>query len=141
MANYRLEIEIPGSYSKNKRRETVQSMKKHASFNGFRKGTIPPFVMKDIPGFVLKDCTSELIQAALKELDLSPVEGEASEPKMDEEQMVSDFEVGEDFVFTCEVQLQKSLIDIADIDKLQDIVTVGTDATEQLETADIVDKQ
>lgn len=123
MANYKLEIEITPAYSKAKRKETLKSMKQFASFSGFRKGTLPPFITKDIPGFVLRDSCSQLIESAINELDLTPVEGEAAEPRMDERGMIKEFVVGEHFVFTCEIQLQKTFDDQEEED-VEDIVKV-----------------
>lgn len=129
MAKYQLEIEIPGRLSKDKRRESIQTMKKHANFKGFRKGTIPPFIMKDIPDFVLKDCCEELIKEAVHELDLSPVEGEASEPQYDFDDMKKRFEVGETFVFTCDVSLNKIFEDGSD-DVPEEVVAIDTTGSE-----------
>lgn len=132
MARYRLEIEIPAAYSKDRRRKSIQAMKQHANFNGFRKGTIPPFIMKDMPSFVLRDTSSDLIQDAIKELKLSPIEGDAAEPDLDEQDMLKRFKVGEDFSFTCEIQLRK--LKDADSDELPaPVVTMDAeDMTEDM---------
>lgn len=124
LAKYRLEIEIPGAYSKEKRRKSISVMKKNASFKGFRKGTIPPFIMKDIPGFVLRDSIEELLQGSLKELELEATDGETSEPEMDIKEMMSRFKIGEDFRFSCEMPLRK-LISLESIPD-EDIVDVRT---------------
>lgn len=49
-AKYRLDLTISGETSKENRKLSVQQVKKNGNFNGFRKGTIPPFVMKQVEG-------------------------------------------------------------------------------------------
>lgn len=49
-AKYRLDLTISGEASKENRKLSVQQVKKNGNFNGFRKGTIPPFVMKQVEG-------------------------------------------------------------------------------------------
>lgn len=122
MANYKLTIEIPGDYSKKKRRESVQTMRKNANFPGFRKGTIPPFIFGDINTFVFRDSAEEMIDEAVKQLDLSRTEGENREAKYDAEKLKADFEVGTDFSFECEVVLSAVKDDVIDVDKLEPIV-------------------
>lgn len=127
LAKYKLEIEVPGVYSKDKRKQSVQALKKNANFKGFRKGTIPPFIMKDIPGFVLRDSVEELLEAALKELELEATKGEASEPDMDIKDMMKRFTVGEDFTFTLEMPLRR-VFKTDDESITEDIIDVKTDA-------------
>lgn len=127
LAKYKLELEIPGQYSKDKRKKSIQSLKQNSHFKGFRKGTIPPFIMKDIPPFVLRDSVEEMLQSALKELDLEATDGEASEPDMDIEEMMKTFKVGIDFTFTVEMPLRK-IISLDGDSITQDIIDVKTDA-------------
>jgi FKBP-type peptidyl-prolyl cis-trans isomerase (trigger factor) len=47
---YRLDLCISGSDSRESRKLSIQQVKKNGNFNGFRKGTVPPFVMKQIDG-------------------------------------------------------------------------------------------
>jgi hypothetical protein len=49
-AKYRLDLSISGEMSKENRKLSIQQVKKNGNFNGFRKGTVPPFVMKQING-------------------------------------------------------------------------------------------
>lgn len=88
--------------------------------------------MKDIPGFVLKDSIDEVLDQALKELELKPLDGEASEPELDMKALLKDFKVGEDFRFSLEMSLRK-LSGEASEDVGEDIVQVETDA----DTADM----
>lgn len=132
LAKYKLEIEIPAEFSKAKRRQSIAALKKNASFNGFRKGTIPPFIMKDIPGFVLRDSVDELLEAALKELELEPSEGEASQPEMDIDDMMKRFTVGEDFSFTCEMPLRKIISLEAAVEE-EEIFNVNTELDPSVE--------
>ncbi len=67
IAKYKLDLEIPGSYSRDLRKKSVASLKKNSEFKGFRKGTIPPFIRKDIDGFVLQDSISDMISKACAE--------------------------------------------------------------------------
>lgn len=126
LAKYKLELEVPGVYSKDKRRQSIHALKKNANFKGFRKGTIPPFIMKDIPGFVLRDSVTEMLEAAVKELELESTEGEASEPNMDIDDMMKRFTIGEDFTFTLEVPLRK-VMKTDDESFTEDFIDVKTD--------------
>ncbi|CDF41078.1 unnamed protein product [Chondrus crispus] len=126
LAQYKIELEIPASHSKDKRRQSVQALRKNADFKGFRKGTIPPFIMKDIPGFVLRDSIEELLEEALQELKLEKTDGDAADPDIDFEEMMGRFNVGEDFRFSLEMPLRKVLS--LDTESLtQDILDVKSD--------------
>lgn len=126
LAKYKIELEVPGSYSKDKRRASIQALKKNANFKGFRKGTIPPFIMKDIPEFVLRDSIEEMLEDALKELKLEKTDGDAADPDIDFDDMMKRFTIGEDFIFSVEMPLRKiSALD--DDSLLQDIIDVKTD--------------
>lgn len=127
LARYRLQLEIPGSVSKAKRQRSIQALKKNADFKGFRKGSIPPFIMKDIPSFVLKDSIDDMLGQALKELDLKPLDGEDSEPELDMKALLKDFKAGEDFRFSLEMSLRKLTGEVSE-DVGEDIVEVETDA-------------
>lgn len=127
LSKYRLHLEIPGSVSKDKRRKSIQALKRNAEFKGFRKGTIPPFIMKDIPSFVLKDSIDQILDEALSELDLKPLDGEASEPELDMKALLKGFQVGEDFRFSLEMSLRKVTGETSD-DVGEDIIDVETDA-------------
>jgi Bacterial trigger factor protein (TF) len=47
-ATYRLDCEIPADISKDLRKRSFAAMKSTANFPGFRKGTIPPFILKSL---------------------------------------------------------------------------------------------
>lgn len=147
LANYKLEIEIPAPFSKERRRKTMAVMKKNAAFRGFRKGTIPPFIMKDIPGFVLQDSIEELLKGAFAELGLEPTEGEAAEPKMDIDEMMARFKVGEDFIFTCELPLRKVInLDATSEEDIIDVIAPpdsvkGAATSETLQEIDAVETE
>lgn len=49
-AKYRLDLTISAETSKENRKLSVQQVKKNGNFNGFRKGTIPPYIMKQVEG-------------------------------------------------------------------------------------------
>ncbi|CAN8067484.1 unnamed protein product [Agarophyton chilense] len=122
VAKYKLELEIPASIPKEKRKESIQAVKKNAAFKGFRKGTIPPFIMIEIEQFVLQDSCSAVIEDAAKELELRPVEGKDAMAKLDFKDLRKRFRIGEDFVFTCEVQLQ-SITTEKPTEELEEIVS------------------
>lgn len=128
IATYKLELEIPGTYSREMRKQSVASLKKNSQFKGFRKGTIPPFIYKDIDGFVFQDSVNSIINEAVTELGLEPIEGEASEPDMDIDDMKSRFKVGQDFAFSCTLPLEKK-------SKLDSNAFVDAEATEVKELA------
>lgn len=129
LSNYKLEIAIPAEYSKAKRRATIKVMKQNASFKGFRKGTIPPFIMKDIPGFVLRDCLEELLSEALNDLKLTPPDGKELDPQLDVNEMLTRFQVGEEFSFTCEMVLQSLAEEAlaADVDDLDEVIDIAAE--------------
>lgn len=129
VAKYKLEIGIPSHYSKNKRRQTMQTMKQHANFPGFRKGSIPPYILKDLDQFVLRDSCDELLEQALTELDLSKVDGDEGEPEMDIDAMFKAFKSGEDFTFTCEIQTRQKVSE-ADPEDLEDVVATDVEMKE-----------
>lgn len=125
-AKYRLDMEIPADFSKKKRRESIQAMKKHADFRGFRKGTIPPFILKEMDGFVFRDSAEEIIDASAKELNLARNNTDESEMDYDVETLQKQFKSGENFQFSCEVELS-SIVDNDDPDviDLDDVVSVA----------------
>lgn len=57
-AKFRLDLSISGETSRENRKLSVQQVKKNGNFNGFRKGTIPPFVMKQLEGTFRRFCTA-----------------------------------------------------------------------------------
>lgn len=134
-AKYKLQLEISGPYSKQKRRQSMQSLKARANFPGFRKGTIPPFIMKDVNGFILRDCVDDLVESAIRELDLSRIDENDTDLEMDVDEMMKRFIVGEDFVFSCELSLQKAL-DLDSGKELEPVVTLVDDDNELSSTAD-----
>lgn len=106
IAKYKLVLEIPGTYSRQQRKKSLASLKKNANFPGFRKGTIPPFIKKDVDGFVLQDSITDVVSQACQELGLKPIDGDKGGPEMDMDDMKSRFEVGTDFQFECIVPLE-----------------------------------
>ncbi|KAI0563745.1 Trigger factor ribosome-binding protein [Gracilaria domingensis] len=127
VAKYKLELEIPATVSKVKRRESIQAVKKNANFKGFRKGTVPPFVIQEIESFVLHDSCNVVIEDAAKELELQTVEGEDALAELDIKDLQQRFRIGEDFVFTCEIPL-RSIISEKPTEELEDVVTYAGDA-------------
>jgi Bacterial trigger factor protein (TF) len=47
-ATYRLDCSIPADISKDLRKRSLAAMKATSNFPGFRKGTVPPFIMKSL---------------------------------------------------------------------------------------------
>lgn len=123
IANYRLKLEIPASFSKKKRKESLQEMRKHANFPGFRKGTIPPFILKDLDGFVFRDAADEMIAEAVKQLDMSQYKEEGENIGYDPESLQKSFVVGQDFRFECEIPLTCIRDDEVDVENLTDVVS------------------
>eukprot|EP00177_Eucheuma_denticulatum_P000782 GFKZ01001412.1.p1 GENE.GFKZ01001412.1~~GFKZ01001412.1.p1 ORF type:complete len:214 (-),score=44.70 GFKZ01001412.1:488-1129(-) len=106
VAKYRFDLQIPASVSKDKRRECIAALKKSANYPGFRKGTIPPFVMKSLPTFVLQDSAEDMLREAMNELELRPLQ-EEEELDLDYNELRKNFTVGEDFTFSVKVSLRK----------------------------------
>lgn len=142
MAKYKFELQIPAEFSKQRRKKSIAALKQNAHFKGFRKGTIPPFIMKDLNGFVLRDSIGDMLDEAIKELGLDTLEGEAAEPVVDEKELLTRFKVGEDFTFSCEISLQKAIdLDsfeatdteipgVVELDNLDAIETTSAPATQ-----------
>lgn len=107
IAKYKLVLNIPGTYSRKVRKESVRQMKKQANFPGFRKGDIPPFIRKDIDGFVLNDSVDDMVKEACNELKMKCAEGEANVPQFDMEELKARFQVGTDCEFECTVVLEQ----------------------------------
>lgn len=124
VAKYRLELEIPGAVSKQKRRESIQETKKHINIPGFRKGTIPPFMMKEMKEFVLRDCVEDMVDEATEELNLERVDDKSSQLDYDFNSLIESFTPGEDFTLSCEVHLTDLGSGSEDGDELEEIVTV-----------------
>lgn len=85
----------------------MTGIKANANFDGFRKGTIPPFIMSQVNEFVLRDCIEDEINAACKELNLEYLEGDASDPVFDFKATYKRFEMGKDLDVSFEIALQK----------------------------------
>ena len=62
--------------------------------------------MKQVNEFVLLDCIEDEINAAIKELDLEFLEGDASDPKYDFKETYKRFEIGKDIEVSFEIALQ-----------------------------------
>lgn len=107
IAKYKLVLMIPGKFSRAQRKKSLEQLKKNANFRGFRPGTIPPFILKDVDGFVLQDSISTTISEAVMELGLKPIEGDHGEPVYDSEDVKSRFKVGTDLEFECTIPLEK----------------------------------
>lgn len=105
IAKYKLVLMIPGTHSRTARKKSIDALKKNANFPGFRPGTIPPFIKKDVDSFVLRDSVDEIISEACLELGLKPTEGEKGGPELDFDAMMSSFKVGADFEFECTIPL------------------------------------
>ena len=106
IAKYKLVLEIPGSFSRQQRKKSISSLKERANFPGFRKGTIPPFIKKDIDSFVLQESINNMLDEACTELGLKVTEGEKGGPEMDMDDIKSRFKVGTDFQFECTIPLE-----------------------------------
>lgn len=137
IANYRLKIEIPGSFSKRKRKDSLQEMRKHANFPGFRKGTIPPFILKDVDGFIFRDSADEMIAEAIKELDMSRYDEEGENIGYDPESLRKRFVVGQDFYFECEIPLTSVRDDEVDVESLNDVVSFDKELIGEVQETDL----
>lgn len=124
IARYRLDLEIPGAVSKEKRKNSIQAMKKNANFPGFRRGTLPPFVVKEIEGFVLRDSIEDMIDEAVKELNLSRAKGEEADPKYNYDAAKKEFVVGQDCHISLQMLLSAMPSDDKGVDSLEDIIDV-----------------
>lgn len=111
IAKYRLNLVITGKFSRAQRKKSLEQLKKNANFRGFRPGTIPPFILKDVDGFVLEDSISTTISEAVMELGLKPIEGDHGEPVYDAEDLKNRFKVGTDLEFECTIPLEKEEAD------------------------------
>lgn len=128
VAKYKLEIEIPAAFSKQKRKESIQEMKKYVEVPGFRKGTIPSFMMGELIQFVFRDCVDDMVSEAVEELNLNRLDDESSPIDYDFENLSKSFTPGQDFTLSCQVQLTDVVDapegDDDDDDSLEDMITV-----------------
>jgi hypothetical protein len=107
-AKFHLDFVIEADTSKALRKRSIVSVKARANFSGFRKGTIPPFILKDINEFVLREAIGDEINAACDELNLKPLDGEASNPDLDFKELYTRFTVGQDYAFGCDIALRSA---------------------------------
>lgn len=62
--------------------------------------------MNQVNEFVLRDCIEDEVHAACRELDLSLLEGDASDPVFDFKETYKRFEMGADLELSFEIALQ-----------------------------------
>lgn len=95
-------------------------MRESMTWPGFRKGTIPPFLWKEVNEFALRDSAEEMIDEAIQQLDLSRSEGDDSVAKYE----LKDGKTGEDFTFDCEIILSAVTDKEIDVNQLEDIIAL-----------------
>jgi len=110
VAKYGFEFKIAEADSKKTRRDTIRNMKENASFKGFRKGEIPPFIWSKIDQFVLEECFSKNLKSALDNEGLELLEGDLGKVNYvdrSEADLKREFQSGSPFSYKIEICLRK----------------------------------
>lgn len=86
----------------------MKDFKKNAQFPGFRKGTIPPFMIPKVKSFVILDCLEKTLGEAVREQGMELADDE-KRPTLDDDQvsvLTKAFSETEGFSYTIEAELK-----------------------------------
>eukprot|EP00960_Hanusia_phi_P053209 761911-Hanusia_phi.AAC.2 len=115
-AKYKFTVTVDGQMSKDSYDLTyviaaiMKDFKKNAQFPGFRKGTIPPFMLSKVKQFVILDCLEKSLGEAVREQALELAD-ENNKPNLDNEQvaeLTKTFNEKNGFKYTIEALLKPS---------------------------------
>ncbi|KAA8494461.1 Trigger factor [Porphyridium purpureum] len=123
IAKYSIKVTVPGETNLEIYKSTLRSAKQSADFKGFRKGTIPPFMMKEIEVFAMQECLNAALDRAVEENQLMYLEGEAAMPELKPpfDELRKTFKVGEPFSFEAHISLQTRDAEDSETDDVTDI--------------------
>ena len=105
---YTFTVTVPGDMSMDSYTTIMKDFKKNAQFPGFRKGTIPPFMLPKVKQFVILDCLEKTLSEAVKEEGLMLADDEVK-PTLDDEQtkvLTKDFKEKDGFKYTIDCELK-----------------------------------
>mmetsp|Transcript_47207 Transcript_47207/g.73817 ORF Transcript_47207/g.73817 Transcript_47207/m.73817 type:complete len:193 (-) Transcript_47207:28-606(-) len=107
-AKYKFTVTVDGDLTKSSFGAIMRDFKKNAQFPGFRKGTIPPFMMPKVKSFVILDCLEQTLGEAVRDEGLELADDERK-PTLDDDQtntLTKEFKEGEPFQYIIEAELK-----------------------------------
>eukprot|EP00961_Rhodomonas_salina_P104317 1404263-Rhodomonas_salina.2 len=107
-AKYQFKVDVDGQMSKDSYVAIMKDFKKNAQFPGFRKGTIPPFMIPKVKSFVILDCLEKTLGEAVREQGMELADDE-KRPTLDDDQvsvLTKAFSETEGFSYTIEAELK-----------------------------------
>jgi len=107
---YTFTVTVDGAMSKDSYMTVMKDFKKNAQFPGFRKGTIPPFMLPKVKQFVILDCLEKTLSEAVKDEGLTLVSDEVK-PTLDDDQtntLTKAFKEADGFTYTIDAELKPS---------------------------------
>lgn len=105
---YTFTVTVDGTMSKDSYAVIMKDFKKNAQFPGFRKGTIPPFMLPKVKQFVILDCLEKTLTEAVKSEGLKLASDERK-PTLDDAQtktLTSSFKESDGFTYTIDCELK-----------------------------------
>jgi len=105
---YTFTVTVDGGMSKDSYTTIMKDFKKNAQFPGFRKGTIPPFMLPKVKQFVILDCLEKTLSEAVKDEGLTLVSDEVK-PTLDDDQtsaLTKAFKETEGFTYSIDCELK-----------------------------------
>eukprot|EP00287_Rhodomonas_sp_CCMP768_P025260 CAMPEP_0202853014 /NCGR_PEP_ID=MMETSP1389-20130828/90265_1 /ASSEMBLY_ACC=CAM_ASM_000865 /TAXON_ID=302021 /ORGANISM="Rhodomonas sp., Strain CCMP768" /LENGTH=208 /DNA_ID=CAMNT_0049531553 /DNA_START=7 /DNA_END=634 /DNA_ORIENTATION=+ len=107
-AKYQFTVDVDGQMSKDSYIAIMKDFKKNAQFPGFRKGTIPPFMIPKVKSFVILDCLEKTLGEAVREQGMELAD-EEKKPTLSDEQvstLTKEFQEADGFQYTIEAELK-----------------------------------
>jgi len=107
---YTFTVTVDPFMSKDSYTAIMKDFKKNAQFPGFRKGTIPPFMMGKVKQFVILDCLEKTLSDAVKDEGLTLVSDDVK-PTLDDDQtktLTKAFKETEGFTYIIDCELKPS---------------------------------
>ena len=105
---YTFTVTVDGTMSKDSYAVIMKDFKKNAQFPGFRKGTIPPFMLPKVKQFVILDCLEKTLTEAVKSEGLK-LASDDRKPTLDDAQtktLTSSFKESDGFTYTIDCELK-----------------------------------
>ncbi|EKX47863.1 hypothetical protein GUITHDRAFT_106412 [Guillardia theta CCMP2712] len=109
-AKYKFTVTVDGQMSKDSYTAIMKDFKKNAQFPGFRKGSIPPFMIPKVKQFVILECLEKSLGEAVREQALELAD-ENNKPNLDDAQvaeLTKTFNENNGFKYTIEALLKPS---------------------------------
>merc|ERR1719183_2290757 len=107
-AKYKYTVTVNAQISKDTYGSIMKDFKKNAMFPGFRKGTIPPFMIPKVKAFVVLDCLEKTLGEAVREQGMTLISDEVK-PTLDDDQtkeLTKNFKETESWTYSIEAELK-----------------------------------